>query len=364
MKRKMALILAFLMIITMFAACGNGGEASTSAEASQAAPPPVASSAAAVSAAPTTDAGPNTNADGLIIPDEKYHLGFLLSDGADQMPSYCRKAAEALVAAQYSDIFEITVADANRDADRQNQQGIDLISLGCDALILYNFNFATCQPITQAANEADVPLVTVVKRLENQDDATAYCGHDDVTAGERSAEIAIDMLGGKEAKILVLQGKLGTDSASKRTQGYHNVLDNAEGVEIIKEETANWSRTEAMTVIENNFQSGLEFNVILCNNDEMAIGAGLALQGLGENLDDYIICGIDGTQVCCESIQEGVVDGTIYLNSTSAVGAALDILYKKLNNLPYEDYFFDVIKVTKDNAADIIQDWEDLAAME
>jgi ABC-type sugar transport system substrate-binding protein len=72
-------------------------------------------------------------------------------------------------------------------------------------------------------------------------------------------------------------------------------------------QSANWSRTEAQEVAQNVLQSsGNGINVIYCHNDEMALGASLAVQAAGLEIGkDILIIGVDGMKESLDAIKAG-----------------------------------------------------------
>jgi inositol transport system substrate-binding protein len=116
------------------------------------------------------------------------------------------------------------------------------------------------------------------------------------------------------------------------------------GIELIEEQTANWSRLEANDLMTNWISAGLDFNIVFANNDEMAIGAIQALKSAGISMDDVIVGGVDATEDALMSMQAGDLDVTVFQNAAAqgagAVDAAADLVAgKSLPNfvvIPFE----------------------------
>ena len=81
---------------------------------------------------------------------------------------------------------------------------------------------------------------------------------------------------------------------------------------IIDEQTANWSRDEAQDMMTNWLSTGTEFDAVISNNDEMAIGAIQAMKAAGMDMADVIVGGVDATQDALAAMQAGDLDVTVF----------------------------------------------------
>ena len=166
---------------------------------------------------------------------------------------------------------------------------------------------------------------------------------------------------GETGKVIILLGELGSEYTNERTAGNKEVFEKYDGITVVQEECANWSRADAMDIVENLLQSGEEFNAVISNNDEMAIGAGLAIQGQGLNLEDYYIAGIDSTPEALEMIEEGVLDVTVFDNVKNIADTAIDTLQKLNNGEEVEDTInLQCMVVTKDNIDECQEVWDEV----
>jgi inositol transport system substrate-binding protein len=128
-----------------------------------------------------------------------------------------------------------------------------------------------------------------------------------------------------------MQGQLSNQAAVQRTQNYYDVMDAggcAVKVNIIDQQTANWSRDEAQNLMTNWLSTGAEFDGVLANNDEMALGAIQAMKAAGISMDDVIVSGVDATQDALASMQAGELDITVFQNAAAQGGGALDAAVK------------------------------------
>jgi ABC-type sugar transport system substrate-binding protein len=80
---------------------------------------------------------------------------------------------------------------------------------------------------------------------------------------------------------------------------------------IVDEQTANW-RAAGRDLMTNWLTSGVQFDAVIANNDEMAIGAIQAMKAAGISMDDVIVAGIDATQDALAAMQAGDLDVTVF----------------------------------------------------
>ena len=108
------------------------------------------------------------------------------------------------------------------------------------------------------------------------------------------------------------------------------------GIEIVATDIANWNRSEALTIMETWIQSGLEFDCVLAGNDEMAIGASLALQNAGMR-DGKIIAGFDATDEGKAAIKDGTMDVTMLFDAVGQAHAAVDLAIQAIEGTMEEN---------------------------
>ena len=132
--------------------------------------------------------------------------------------------------------------------------------------------------------------------------------------------------GKTEANVYVLMGELSNQAAVQRTKDIHDVIDGGKckvKLNIIDEQTANWQRDEAQDLMTNWLTSGVDFDAVIANNDEMAIGAILAMKAAGMSMEDVVVAGIDATPDGLAALASGDLDVTVYQNAVKQGEVAL-----------------------------------------
>ena len=178
----------------------------------------------------------------------------------------------------------LQVEDAQNDVAKQQSQIQNFIAAGVDAIVVNPVDTDATAAMSKIAADAGIPLVYVNREPINIDtlpEKQAFVASNEAESGTLQTQEVCKLLGGK-GKAVVMMGELSNQAARMRTKDVHDVLatDACKGITIVEEQTANWSRTQGADLMTNWLSAGLEFDAVIANNDEMAIGAIQALKGL------------------------------------------------------------------------------------
>ncbi len=241
--------------------------------------------------------------------------------------------------------------DGQGSAEKQISQVENFIIQDVDAIILNPFDKDGCAPAVIKVVDAGIPLIVVNAMVSNIDKADAYVGSEDIIAGEIEAQYIADLLNGK-GNVVIIHGPNGHSAEIQRTIGNKNVLDKYPDIKILAEQTANWSRVEALNLVENWLTSGMELNAVIGQNDEMALGAYKAIEAAGKQ-DEIFVIGIDAIPDALQSVEDGKLVATVFQDAKGQGAGAVELAYKKamgqdipeLLNIPF-------ILVTKENLSE------------
>ncbi|HEU0223475.1 MAG TPA: sugar ABC transporter substrate-binding protein [Paracoccaceae bacterium] len=226
----------------------------------------------------------------------------------------------------------LQVEDAQNDVGKQLNQIENFIASGVDAIIVNPVDTDATMAMTAAAKVANVPLVFVNREPTNVDelpDNQAFVASDERESGTLETKEICRLLGGK-GRAVVLMGELSNQAARQRTQDIHDVLATPEcsGIEIVEEQTGNWKRTEGADLMANWLSAGLEFDAVISNNDEMAIGAIQAMKAAGMDMSEVLVGGVDATQDALAAMKAGDLDVTVFQDAAGQGRGALDTALK------------------------------------
>jgi ribose transport system substrate-binding protein len=248
---------------------------------------------------------------------------------------------------------ELIVADAQDDAQTQADDIQNFITQQVDVIVINPVDSAAIVPSVEAANQAEIPVVTVDRASEGGE-VTAHIASDNVQGGRMAGEYLFEQIGG-EGTVAQLEGIAGTSAAIDRGQGFQEALDAATGVELVATQTANFDRDEGFTVAQNIFQANPDLAGLFAQNDEMALGAVEAAREAG-TLEDLVIVGFDAIDDALAAIQDDDMEGTIAQQPSEmgrlSVEAAADIA---AGEEVEEETLIEVLLVTPDNVEEFIQ---------
>ncbi|RVG56760.1 sugar ABC transporter substrate-binding protein [Sinorhizobium meliloti] len=222
----------------------------------------------------------------------------------------------------------VQVEDAQNDTSRQLDQVQNFVSSGVDAIIVVAVDGDSTPALTKMATDAGIPIVYANHPPADVDklpETAAFVGSNEIDSGTLETKEVCRLLGGKGAAY-VLMGPLNNHSSLTRTKDIHDVIatDECKGMSVIEEQSANWDRLEAANIMTNWLSTGREFNAIIANNDEMAIGAIQAMKAAGVDMSKVVVGGIDATPDGLAAMAAGDLDVTVFQNAIAQGAAAMD----------------------------------------
>ena len=228
--------------------------------------------------------------------------------------------------------ISVQIEDAGNDVAKQLDQINNFIASGVSAIVVNAVDTSATQVMSDAAAAANIPLVYVNRQPINMDtlpDNQAFVASNEVDSGTLETLEVCRLLkeaGKTEAQIYVMMGELSNQAAVQRTADIHDVMASGNcGVtlNIIDEQTANWSRDEAANLMTNWMSTGAPFDAVIANNDEMAIGAIQAMKAGGMDMATVIVGGVDATQDALAAMQAGDLDATVFQDAAGQGSGAL-----------------------------------------
>ena len=232
---------------------------------------------------------------------------------------------------------DVQIEDAGNDVAKQLDQIKNFAANKVSAIIVNPVDTSATQAMSDAAAAAKVPLVYVNRQPVNVDtlpDSQAFVASNEADSGTLETKQICKLLaakGKKEANIYVLQGELSNQAAVQRTKDIHEVMagpDCGVKLNIIAEQTANWSRDEGQNLMTNWLASNKPFDAVIANNDEMALGVINALKAAGKKPADTPVGGVDATQDALAAMKAGDLAATVFQNAAGQGSGSLDAAIK------------------------------------
>ncbi|HXH79957.1 substrate-binding domain-containing protein [Nocardioides sp.] len=263
------------------------------------------------------------------------------------------------------------------DSTKQQEQISQLLAGDTECLvmnILPNGDSDT-PPIVEGAEEAGAYLVTQWNKpadlaTTDYDQWVTHLTYNGVESGKQIGDALAEAIGGSGG-IIALQGILDTGAAKDRFAGLEESLAENTDVELLDDQTANFSRAEALEVTKTLLtKHGDDIKGIWAANDDMALGALEALEAAGRT--DVAVVGIDAVPDALTAIQDGSMTATVSSDGPWQGGIGLAIGYcvatgeLAVEDIPDEDraWFAEQFLITEDNVADFSSPEVDTAEFE
>ncbi|MBP2473392.1 ribose transport system substrate-binding protein [Crossiella equi] len=214
-------------------------------------------------------------------------------------------------------VKQLLTTNSNNDLGKQISDIQSMLAQGAQVLIVAPLNSDGLEPALRAAAEKKVPVLTIDRKLNAAKpckDYLTFIGSDFVDQGKRAGESMIKVTGGN-AKVAILLGSSGNNVTTDRTNGFKDAVKGTAGIQVVAEQTGDFSREKGQTVTEQLLQSKPEINAIYAENDEMALGAITAIRAAGKQPGkDIKVISVDGTRNAVQAIVDGTINGVIESN--------------------------------------------------
>lgn len=254
--------------------------------------------------------------------------------------------------------INIEVYNASDSQTTQNDQVKEMLSDGCDVICVNLVDRTEPTTIIDMAEKQDVPVIFFNRELVEEDlerwNQLYYVGakafESGIMEGEIAAEtfqtnLSADKNGDGIFQYVVLEGEAGHQDAIVRTEySVSTLLENGVELEKLGYAIANWNRAQAQTKMTQMISEyGDSIELVLANNDDMALGAIDAWKACGVEKEEWpVIVGIDGTDVGLEAVENGEMAGTVYNDKEGQAEAMLELAYalsvgEDLDTLVLED---------------------------
>ena len=254
------------------------------------------------------------------------HLTILMAVPDLAFPFFVHMIDEGKDEANKLGNIELIIGDGQRSSPKETADVEAAITKGVDGIVISPNDADALAPGLQEAVDAKVPVVTIDRRVNKVPGILGHVGADNVEGGEAQGEL-IEKLFPNGCTVMNLQGQSGSSPAIDRNKGLHDVLDKAKDkYKIVFEDTAGFDRAKGLTMTESALASMKSPpDVIVCANDDMALGALEALKA--RNLLGKVkLIGFDALPEALGQIKAGNMTATIEQMPGGQVKGALDTL--------------------------------------
>jgi methyl-galactoside transport system substrate-binding protein len=268
----------------------------------------------------------------ITTPEKPVKVAVFLLNFTDDFISLIRQNLEDIQKENQGKV-EYTFYDGKSDQAIQTESIDKVLKEGVDLILLNIVNRGDAQTVIDRIKETNTPVI-----LFNREPVTAvpiqsynkalYIGTDAKQTGITQGKMLvdawttsrdyIDQNNDKIMQYVMLEGESDNTEAIQRTKYSVSTIDDA-GIKTqqIALKICDWSEDLAYNAAKSLFEKyGKQIEVIISNDDTMAIGAIKALQEYGYNKGDKSkiipVVGVDVTPEAKELIEKGYMLGSVY----------------------------------------------------
>ena len=235
------------------------------------------------------------------------------------------------------------VSDAQNDASKQSNDMDDLIQQNVDVLLVNPVDSSAIQPAVEAANEANIPVITLDRSSDGGDILTLVAS-DNVKGGEMAASFIVEKVG-QGAKVVQLEGTPGASATRERGKGFETIAEKE--LNVVQSQSADFDRAKGLSVMENMLQSNSDITAVFAQNDEMALGAVEALKAAGKK--DVLVIGFDGNEDGVKAVKDGTMAATVAQQPVEMGKLALQAAYDHFEGKKVESKIDSPLELMKAN---------------
>lgn len=241
--------------------------------------------------------------------------------------------------------INLNIMDAQGSQATQNDQVSRFISLGYNVLCVNPVDRTDAARMINQAMNANIPVVFFNREPVQSDlkkwDKLYYVGADAQESAKMQASIVIDAYQKTPEKIdkngdgvvqyIMIEGESRHQDTVIRTEvSVQTLKESGMKLEKLDGGIANWDRNQASALADQYFSLyGDQIELIICNNDDMALGVCDAVERLGRSFSNIV--GIDATPQGIEAVDAGKMLGTVSIGYDSQAQAIFEIAWALAN---------------------------------
>ena len=215
--------------------------------------------------------------------------------------------------------WELIYDDAQQKQENQIKALRNFITQGVDVILFTGVVSTGWEEVLKEVNDEGIPLL-LIDRLPDcidQIDYVAAFGGDFVEEGRRQVAWAGEYLksigrGEEEINVAIMEGTTGASAQVGRTEGNLAAIEAYPNMKVVGQQSGNFTRAEGQALMESWLKSIDKIDVLIAQNDDMALGAVDAIKAAGlVPGKDIIIVGCDSVKAAFDAIVAGDMNATI-----------------------------------------------------
>lgn len=336
MKKKLLALVCIAAMVFSLAACGSKSE--TPAEA------PAPAEEPAEAPAETPDAEP-AEAEGT---EGATDITIGVSFGQNVHPFFVAMQMGIEAACKDNGIENVNILAADSSLETQVSQIENLVTMGCDVILLNPYDSDGVKNAVDAALEKGVGIFTMDIDCEG---STAYVASNNVKVGELLGQWIVEQLNG-EGKIAIIDG-ISVTSLKDRTDGFMKAIEGS-NIEVVAEQQTAVERDDALASAETILQAHPDIDAFVGVNENSGMAILSAVTAAG--LEDVLMTCVDATAETMAAIRDGKVDVGVSQDPYQMGYTAVEQAIKWKNGETVEEFVeVPVDYMNKDNIQSLIE---------
>ena len=247
----------------------------------------------------------------------------------------------------------VSTKSGNDDQQEQNEKVEEMIDAGCDVLCINLVDRTAPSRIIRMARNEDIPVIFFNREPVEEDmnrwEKLYYVGADAKESAVLEGKILVDAYrkdpasldrnGDGTVSYVLLEGESNHQDSLIRTEwSIQTLKDGGVPLEKITGGIASWERSQASAMMEQwltDYPDQIE--LVICNNDDMALGAIDAIERAGILPGTIKLAGIDATPPGVEALKAGKLFGTVEADKEGYANAIFGIAASLSRGLPIDE---------------------------
>lgn len=202
--------------------------------------------------------------------------------------------------------YDLVVLDSQNNPAKELANVEDTIVKNAKVILINPTDSEAVGNAVLAANKAGIPVITL-DRASIKGNVISHIASDNIAGGKMAGDFIFEKLG-DTAKVIQLQGIVGTSASRERGEGFIK-SQQQNNFTLLTAQPADFDRAKGMNVMQNLLSAYPSVQAVFAENDEMALGAVRAIKTAGR--DDILVVGFDGTDDGIKSVEKGKLAATV-----------------------------------------------------
>jgi len=237
--------------------------------------------------------------------------------------AYRKQLSQALTAQG----FEVVITDADGDHAKQIQHITELAKKKCDVLLIEPVMYDATEELLAAIDCTELPAILLDRQIDtallNNHPRIAYMGYQEEQSGQLQAQMmqelpdSGDLNGDGMISYILIQGEQNLQNAKARTDSFENAVQSAKlEVQQLAKISGDGSLESGRRICKEQLAIyGKDIEIIVCGDDQMAIGAAEAIADGGRTVGKNVyLLAIGGRAELLNMVNEGKISGTVHHN--------------------------------------------------